>query len=97
MSESAYLTRAREFVRKHWTAAGAVGFPTDDLASLLTQVRNETAAEKEQDNKRLREALEEIDKRPFYTRPVLKTQIDGLLDRYNDCLTIARNALRGPQ
>lgn len=66
MSESAYLTRARAIVEANQIDAlhgdespGTEGI-VSYIAEALSQVRNETAAEMAQENKRLGEAL-----RPF--------------------------------
>lgn len=47
MSESVYLTRAREWLDRRFGTKPILVMPADeqDLASLLTQVRNETLEE----------------------------------------------------
>lgn len=45
MSESAYLTRAREIVDQQWLDTIDKALLTKEIASLLTQVRNETLEE----------------------------------------------------
>lgn len=72
----------------------------DDVADLLAELtwqhkeREDRFEALKAENERLREALTEIDKRPYYTPPVPRTQIDGLIARYHDCLDIARDTLR---